>query len=104
MTRTPIPAGQGQDQDGNPAGTMFLMPAREGTCEMCATTHEAHMPHNAQSLFYQTRFQIENGRAPTWIDAMEHCDDDMKRAWTEGLKNVGVDVEGGEINPPKKRK
>lgn len=80
---------------------MFLMPAKEGTCETCATAHEPHMPHNAQSLFYQTRFNIENGRSATWIDAMSHCDDAMRELWTNALTERGVDVAGGGINPAK---
>ncbi|WP_066723475.1 hypothetical protein [Sphingomonas pituitosa] len=83
------------------SGTMMLMPAREGTCEICATAHKLELPHNAQSLFYQTRFNIEHGRAPDWRDAMAHCSDEMRALWTEQLTARGVDVEGGAINPAK---
>ena len=83
-------------------GTMMLLPAKAGTCEQCATAHEPHLPHNAQSLFYQVKFQMENGRGPTWLDAMAHCTAEMQAAWMHGLKERGVDVEGGAINPPRK--
>ncbi|AHE52593.1 hypothetical protein NX02_22130 [Sphingomonas sanxanigenens DSM 19645 = NX02] len=76
---------------------MFMMPAREGACETCATAHEPHLPHNAQSIFYSIRFQAEHGRAPTWIDAMAHCSDEMRALWTKALTDRGVDVAGGKI-------
>lgn len=82
-------------------GTMMLMPAREGTCETCGTAHEPELPHNAQSLFYQTRFNIEHGRSAHWNDAMAHCSEEMRALWTEQLVARGVDVEGGAINPAK---
>jgi hypothetical protein len=83
--------------------TAMMMPAKEGTCETCATPHDAAEPHNAQSLFYQMRFHAENGRYPDWRDAMAHCDDEMKSAWTIELLAIGVDVEGGKVNPERKR-
>jgi len=91
------------DIPANGAGTMMLLPAREGTCEVCATAHEPHLPHNAQSLFYGMRFQLEHGRAPDWRDAMAHCTDEMRALWTEQLTARGVDVEGGQINPTRRR-
>lgn len=98
MIRQPIPIPPMRDQDGNAVGTAFLMPARAGTCETCATAHEPHLPHNAQSLFYQTRFNIEHKRAATWLDAMAHCSDEMQALWREKLIELGVDVDAGEIN------
>ena len=89
------------DQDGQPVegASMFLMPAKEGTCEICAVAHDPGQPHNAQSLFYQTRFNIEHGRAATWIDAMEHCEPGVRELWTKELTRMGVDVAGGKVNP-----
>lgn len=92
MTRQPI----SQPIEG---GSMMLLPAREGTCEICATAHEAQLPHNAQSLFYQTRFQMEHGRAPDWRDALAHCTEELKAAWTAELTRMGIDVEAGQISP-----
>jgi len=80
-------------------GTMMLMPARPGTCEICATAHPAEQPHNAQSLFYQVRFQSENGRGADWRDAMAHCDEPTRTLWTDALVERGVDVAGGKVNP-----
>lgn len=72
--------------------TMSLLPPAPDKCQVCAVDHEPHLPHNQQSLYYQTAFNIEHGRAPTWADAMEHCDDNMKRFWTEELLKRGVVV------------
>ncbi|WP_295706945.1 hypothetical protein [uncultured Brevundimonas sp.] len=78
---------------------MFLLPPAAHLCQTCATAHEPHPPHNAQTLFYQTKFNMEHGRSATWLDAMAHCSDAMKAAWREGLIEKGVDVDGGKINP-----
>lgn len=71
---------------------MRLMPSPPGTCPICATKHDPDMPHNQQSLYYQMRFQIENGRWPTWGDAMAHCTDEVKRTWTSALAEHGITV------------
>lgn len=82
-------------------GTMTLLPPRADRCQTCASTHEEAQPHNAQSLYYQTKFNMENGRAATWLDAMAHCADETKKFWREALIARGVDVDGGQIIPPK---
>lgn len=87
-------------EDGN--HSMTLLPPRPGVCQTCATDHPVQYPHNAQSLFYQTKFQMENGRSPTWHDAMSHCDKATKRFWIGQLKAAGVNIVGGKINPEAK--
>ena len=77
----------------------FLLPPAPHLCQTCGVKHEPHLPHNAQSLFYQTKFNMENGRAATWTDAMAHCTPDMQAAWREELIREGVDIDAGEINP-----
>jgi len=72
--------------------TMMMLPAKEGTCEVCATAHEPEMPHNRQSLFYQVRFNAENGRSPTWLDAMKHCSEDMQTHWKTELRKLGEKI------------
>ena len=76
-----------------------IMPAPAGTCPECATMHDADMPHNAQSLHYQYTFFAKHGRWPDWLDAMEHCTEDMRQSWTHLLTKQGVDVTGGKVNP-----
>lgn len=68
--------------------TMMMLPAKKGTCEICATKHDPKWPHNQQSLFYQTRFQAENGRPATWIDAMSHCTQEMQDHWKSELRKL----------------
>jgi hypothetical protein len=69
--------------------TIMLLPAKEGTCPMCATVHGPEMPHNAQSVFYGMRFKMEHGRDPTWADALAHCSRQMKQFWKSKLKEIG---------------
>lgn len=78
---------------------MTLLPPAPGKCQECATAHAPEQPHNAQSLFYQTKFQMEHGRGANWKDAMEHCDSLMKKFWKAELKKMGVNVAAGEVRP-----
>ncbi|MFD3272663.1 hypothetical protein ACE3MS_21440 [Paenibacillus dendritiformis] len=75
---------------------MMLMPATPGTCPECATKHEPQLPHNQQSLYYQSLFYSVHGRWPTWDDAMAHCSLDVREVWTQALRERGIDVGGGE--------
>lgn len=83
-------------------GTITLLPPRTDRCQTCGSKHEESEPHNAQSLYYQTKFNMENGRSATWLDAMAHCSNDVKSLWRTGLINLGVDIDAGQVNPPKK--
>lgn len=90
------------DSDGETSGRMFLLPPAADRCQTCAAEHEPELPHNAHSLYYQTAFNMEHGRAPTWIDAMEHCSEEMRAVWTTALEEKGIDVKGGGLYPPKR--
>ncbi len=69
---------------------MKLLPPKPGVCQECATDHEPYLPHNNQSLYYQYKFHRENGRFPTWDDAMAHCDEPIKKYTLEVLKEKGL--------------
>ena len=81
-------------------GGMTLLPPPTDCCQICAVKHEPHLPHNAQSIFYQVRFKIEHGRDATWHDAMEHCSEEMKALWKTALAEKGVDIDKG-VHPQK---
>lgn len=83
-------------------GSMFLMPAKEGTCPDCATIHELDWPHNAQSMFYQYKFYNEYGRWPNWGDAMKHCDPKTKKFWKLELMKHGVKESDFKVKAVKK--
>lgn len=73
--------------------TFTLLPPAKGLCPACATRHAEVDPHNQQSLFWQMKFYQDNGRAPTWNDAMAHCTPQMKAAWRAELAKMGVVIE-----------
>lgn len=75
-----------------PMPSMMLLPPRPDVCQECAVDHDPRLPHNQQSLYYQTKFHIEHGRGATWSDAMAHCSDDVRERWIEALKSHGVEV------------
>jgi hypothetical protein len=62
-----------------------LLPPAPGKCQMCAAEHEPHLPHNAQSLYYQYAFYGARGRWPTWADALAHCTPEMQALWKDAL-------------------
>lgn len=77
---------------GKHLGAFGLLPAARGTCPECSVKHGPEIPHNKQSLFYQYKFYNENGRWPTWEDAMAHCDEETKHVCRAVLREHGVDI------------
>lgn len=82
--------------------TLMLLRPRPDVCQHCATDHPPEMPHNAHSLYYQFRFNLDNKRGANWIDAMAHCSDQMRREWTIRLGDLGIDVAAGQLYPSPK--
>lgn len=70
---------------------MMLRPAPD-LCQTCAWKHEPDMPHNRDTLYYQTKFNLNKKRWPTWRDAMAHCTPEMKQSWANLLREKGVEV------------
>lgn len=71
-------------------GQWFMLPPAAHLCQTCARDHPPEMPHDRETFFYQTKFNLEHGRAPTWGDAMAHCDPEVQAAWTKELGKRGV--------------
>lgn len=76
---------------------LILLPPSPDKCQECAVAHVPEAPHNAHSLFYQTKFNMAHGRSATWVDAMAHCSDHIKQRWVEELGKLGVDVLAGQV-------
>jgi hypothetical protein len=74
---------------------MMLLPPAPGRCRICAIDHGPEAAHNAQTLFYQTRFNMRYGRAGTWADAVAHLPAELRAAWKEMLAS-----DGGWTEPP----
>lgn len=73
-------------------GAFKMLPCNPNVCQMCAVDHLPSQPHNQQSLYYQYSFYSDNGRWPTWNDAMAHCSDEVKQKWIKGLKEKGIEL------------
>lgn len=65
---------------------MSLLPPAPDRCQVCAADHPASQAHNAQSLYYQTRFQQQHGRSATWADAVAHLPGDVRAMWQAELE------------------
>ena len=76
-----------------PEHKMVLKTPHPDACQVCAREHEAHLPHDQQSLYYQMTFHAQHGRYPTWADAMAHCSPEVKQIWTRGLAQHGIETE-----------
>lgn len=72
---------------------MKLMPCAPNVCQVCAVDHDPKFAHNADSLYYQVKFQQEHGRWPTWGDAIAHCEPGMQEFWKQELRGKGVPAE-----------
>lgn len=75
---------------------LTLLPPAPHKCQICAVKHAPGLPHDRYSLYYQTLFKLEHGRTPTWMDAMEHCTDQVKEIWNEELIRHEVEIKRGE--------
>ncbi len=75
----------------------ILPPSNPNACSVCAVTHAAEEPHNAQSLYYQYAFYGEHMRWPTWKDAIAHCSAEMQAAWEMELRRAGHWSEPEEV-------
>jgi len=86
-----------------PKNAWLLLPPAPHLCQVCASDHPPDMPHNPQSLYYQFKYQIDQGRDVTWLDAWAHCTPDVQDEWRRILVSMGVDVDAGQIVPEKSR-
>lgn len=71
-----------------------ILPAVAGDgsgCKKCFSKHAPDQPHVASSITYQDWFRGIYGRDPTWMDAMAHCQLEVRKAWCAKLRAVGVD-------------
>lgn len=71
---------------------MMLLPPKPNVCQKCAVDHDPKQPHNQQSLYWQFWFYSQNGRWPTWEDAMAHCTEEVKQFWIDALKERGIKI------------
>ncbi len=69
-----------------------LMPPAADACQVCGhrPAHPTDQPHNAKSLYYQYAFYGEQGRWPTWVDAIAHCPGDIRAKWEAALREQGA--------------
>lgn len=68
------------------------MPCKPGVCQECGAEHHVEQPHDKDSVYYQYKFYDENGRWPTWEDAMAHCTEEMKVEWIKVAAEMGVKI------------
>lgn len=71
---------------------MQLLPPHPSKCQCCAVAHLPDQPHNAQSLHYQYWFYGQNGRWPTWADAMAHCPEEIQQKWKADFIRLNIDI------------
>lgn len=87
-----------------PAAEMILLPPAPDKCQDCAVKHSPEAPHDATSFYYAFKFNKENGRSPTWLDAMSHCDQETQKQWKRELNLLNIDVDGGKVRPEGKKR
>lgn len=85
---------------GRKYGLKVLDITLPGTCPECGIAHDPEQSHNRDGMKYMYKFYDKHRRWPTWADAMAHCPEDVKRYWTQELKERGIPVtnskEGGK--------
>ncbi len=99
LTPTPVQV------PAQPASVMMLPPP-EGCCRICGVDHKPNAPHNAETVFYETRFSLRYKRRGTWADAIAHVPEPERtrlekkikalNAWTEppaGMKPIAEPID-----------
>lgn len=71
------------------SGGMTLLPAKPGTCAVCATKHDEAAPHNYWSIFYGMRFKMAHGRDATHADCCAHMPENGRAAYRSVLGDFG---------------
>lgn len=72
---------------------VFVFPIiKKGVCPTCASPHVSDCMHDAASVYYRIKFMKENGRMPTYKDAMAHCSAQMQDSLAFELKKYGITV------------
>lgn len=80
-----------------PFSAWHVLPPAHG-CPQCGTEHDPGMPHDQPALIYQYWFRSNEARHgrperwPTWVDAMSHCEPQMRAAWILALADHGITV------------
>lgn len=74
-----------------------VLPPGSGKCRSCAVEHDDSQPHDATSLYYQVLFANTHGQSATWADAIAHCEPEVKKAWTECLNSIGIDINSTQV-------
>lgn len=59
-------------------------------CKECLETHLPFMLRDKLNLYYQLKFYKENGRYPTWEDAMADCPAEIQKRLKRELKKCGL--------------
>lgn len=79
-----------------PMSAWKLLPPAADACQVCATKHEPEQPHNAQSLYWQTKRHIEGQPPATWMEAMAHCAPEVQEHWKRKLTRLGQKLENAD--------
>lgn len=53
-------------------------------CKECRSLHGENIPHK-NTLFYRTNFKINHGREPDWMDAVDHCSEEVQQEFAEAI-------------------
>jgi len=72
---------------------------KKGICPECASEHTPDLPHNAQSLFYNYKFYSEEGRWPTWKDAISHSSLEVQEHFERELRAMNAWTEPDSLVP-----
>lgn len=59
-------------------------------CAICGFAHKVDLPHKVDAPLYQFGFSAENGRPPTWKDAIAHCEPHVQQEWERVLRARGA--------------
>jgi len=81
-----------------PASSMSILPPRPDVCQVCAAEHAPGEPHTPNSLYWQTRRNMEGLPLATWEDALVDCTEPVRESWITALELKGGKIDREKLN------
>lgn len=81
-----------------PMSSMQILPPAPNVCQVCAADHDPAEPHTPNSLFWQTKRNMEGLEPASWEDAIAHCAEPVRESWIVALELKGATIDREKLN------
>lgn len=80
-------------KNGEDLKNVIVLPERRNNvCHDCGVVHDPEWMHDITSSSYRLRYIKDHGRPPNYIDAMAHCNEEVRDCLIFKLEEFGIDI------------